>query len=65
MRRRGASPARYLRELALPRAERRAARAERRAEDAMRLVRDNPYSAERRADKLEAERRRNNMFGGH
>jgi hypothetical protein len=65
MRRREARPARFLRELVLPRAERRAARAERRAEDAIRLERDNPYSAERRADKIEAERRRNNLFGGH
>jgi hypothetical protein len=61
MTRRGASTARFLRELALPRAERRAARAERRAEDAIRRERDNPYSAERRAAAVEAESRR---YGG-
>jgi hypothetical protein len=65
MRRRGASPAQFLRELTLPRAERRAARAERRAEKDMRLQRDNPYNAASRADRIEAERRRNNLFGGH
>ena len=48
----------YLRELRMPRAERRAARAERRAEEEMRRQRDNPYSAERRAAAVEAERRR-------
>jgi hypothetical protein len=48
----------------MPRADRRAAQAERRAEEAMRRERDNPYSAERRADHMEAERRRNNLFGG-
>lgn len=63
MRARERAPVRFLRELALPRDERRAARAERSAEDAIRLVRDNPYSAERRADRTEAERRRNNIFG--
>jgi hypothetical protein len=52
------SVVRVVRELALPRADRRAARAERRAEDAMRRERDNPYSAERRAAAVEAERRR-------
>ena len=63
MRARERPPVRFLRELALPRDERRAARAERKAEEAIRLVRDNPYSAERRADRTEAERRRNNIFG--
>ena len=43
------SPMRALRELTLPRDERAAARAERRVEAQMRLERDNPYSAERRA----------------
>jgi hypothetical protein len=56
---------RFLRELALPRAERRAAQAERRAEETIRLQRDNPYNAASRADRIEAERRRNNLFGGH
>ena len=64
MRARERAPVRFLRELALPRDERRAAQAERKAEEAMRRERDNPYSAERRADHLEAERRRNNLFGG-
>jgi hypothetical protein len=49
---------RFVRELALPRADRHAAQAERRAEAAMRRERDNPYSAERRAAAVEAERRR-------
>jgi hypothetical protein len=56
------APVRFLRELALPH-ERRAARSERRAEEAIRRERDNPFSAERRADRAEAERRRNNFFG--
>jgi hypothetical protein len=56
---------RYVRELALPKAERRAARAERQAEDAMRRMRDNPHSAERRAARIEAERRHDNIFGGY
>jgi hypothetical protein len=64
MRRHEAATVRFLRELALPRPERQAAKAERRAEQAMRLERDNPYSAERRAERTEAERRRNNLFGG-
>jgi hypothetical protein len=58
------APVRFLRELRLPRDERRAAKAERAAEEAIRRERDNPYSAERRADSAEAERRRNNLFGG-
>jgi hypothetical protein len=56
---------RYVRELALPKAERRAAQAERRVEEAMRRMRDNPYSAERRAARIEAERRHDNIFGGY
>ena len=56
---------RFLRELAMPRGDRQAAKAERRAEEAMRRERDNPYSAERRAAKVEAERRHDNIFGGH
>ncbi len=55
----------YVCELALPRPERRAARAERQAEDAMRRMRDNPHSAERRAARIEAERRHDNIFGGY
>ena len=56
---------RFLRELAMPRAERHAAKAERRAEEAMRRERDNPYSAERRAAAVEAERLRNSAYGGN
>ena len=63
MRGRERATVRFLRELRLPRDERRAARAERRAEEAIRRERDNPYSAERRAARAEAERRRNNSFG--
>jgi hypothetical protein len=48
----------YLRELKMPRAERRAARAERRAEEEFRRQRDNTETAERRAAAVEAERRR-------
>jgi hypothetical protein len=59
------APIRFVRELGLPKAERRAARAERQAEEAMRRERDNPYSAERRADRVEAERRHDNIFGGY
>jgi hypothetical protein len=58
MRRHEAVTVRFLRELAMPRPERRAARAERKAEDAMRRERDNLESAERRAAAVEAERRR-------
>jgi hypothetical protein len=54
----------YLREMRMPRDERAAARAERRAEEMMRLQRDNPYSAERRAARREAERWRSTA-GGH
>jgi hypothetical protein len=56
---------RYVRELTLPKAERSAARAERQAEEAMRRMRDNPHSAERRAARIEAERRHDNIFGGY
>jgi hypothetical protein len=54
----------YLKELRMPPAERAAARAERRAEERMRLERDNPYSAERRAAAVEAERWRSRGVGG-
>jgi hypothetical protein len=56
------APVRILRELTLPRAERRAARAERKAEEAIRRERDNTHSAERRAAAVEAERRRYSGF---
>jgi hypothetical protein len=52
------SPMRALRELALPRDERAAARAERRVEARMRRERDNEHSAERRAAALQAEANR-------
>jgi hypothetical protein len=52
------SPVDVVRELRLPRPERDAARAERRVERAVRLERDNEYSAERRAAAVEAEARR-------
>jgi hypothetical protein len=65
MRARESPPVRFIRELALPKPERRAARAERQAEEAMRRMRDNPYSADRRAARIEAERRHDNIFGGH
>jgi hypothetical protein len=64
MRRHEATTVRFLRELAMARADRQAAKAERRAEEAIRRERDNPHSAERRAERTEAERRRNNLFGG-
>jgi hypothetical protein len=56
MYRRGRRAAAWMREARLPRDERRAARAERAAERQMNLERDNPYSAERRADAREGER---------
>lgn len=56
---------RYVRELALPKPERRAARAERQVEEAMRRMRDNSHTPERRAARTEAERRRNNLLGGY
>jgi hypothetical protein len=65
MRTRESAPIRFVRELSLSKAERRAARAERRAEEAIRRERDNPYTAERRAARVEAERRHDNIFGGH
>jgi hypothetical protein len=58
MRARESAPVRFVRELGLPKAERRAARAERRAEEAIRRERDNTESNARRAAALEAERRR-------
>ena len=56
-----------VRELALPRAERRAARSERQAERQMRRERDNTESAARRAAALEAEihSRRSGGFSQH
>ena len=56
---------RFVRELALPRDERRAARAERKAEDAIRRERDNLESADRRAAAVDAERRRDQGFMTH
>jgi hypothetical protein len=49
------SPINALRMLMLPGPERAAARAERRAEERMRRERDNEYSAERRAARVQAE----------
>jgi hypothetical protein len=57
-------PLRFIHELTLPAGERHAAQAERRAEAAIRRERDNEHSATRRAARLEAERRRNQIFGG-
>jgi hypothetical protein len=56
------TPIRFLRELRLPRDERAAARAERQAEDAMRKERDNKHSADRRAARVEAERRKEGLW---
>jgi len=65
MARRGRRVATVILELRLPRDERRAARAERAAERQMNLERDNPYSAERRADAKAAERdARVDQWGG-
>jgi hypothetical protein len=58
MARRGRRAATLILELRLPRDERRAARAERAAERQMNLERDNPHSAERRADAAKGERGR-------
>jgi hypothetical protein len=58
MRHGGRSPLWFLRELAMPRDERAAARAERRNEAAMRRQRDSEHTADRRKAALEAERRR-------
>ena len=57
-------PLRFIQELRLPAGERHAAQAERRAEAAIRRERDNEHSATRRAARIEAERRRNQIFGG-
>jgi hypothetical protein len=55
----------FLRELRLPREERRAARAERRVEGVMRSQRDNAaYSETARKAAVEAERRREGGAGG-
>jgi len=55
----------FVRELSLPRDERRAAREERRAEQAMRSQRDNTaYSKIARQAAVEAERRREGGAGG-
>jgi len=56
MYRRGQRAVTWMNEMRLPRDERRAARAEREAERQMNLERDNPYSAERRADQRTGER---------
>jgi hypothetical protein len=65
MARRGRRAAARILELRLPRDERRAARAERAAERQMNLERDNPYSAERRADAAKGRRSgRVDEFGG-
>ena len=56
--RQGRAVAAWMREARLPRDERRAARAERAAEKQMNLERDNPYSAERRADAAAAQHHR-------
>ena len=58
------SPAAVVREWRLPAPERRAAQAERRAEEQIRRERDNPWSAERRADRLAAESRRDSNYWG-
>jgi hypothetical protein len=52
-----------LHELLLPKSERQAARAERRVEQQLRLERENRFSPERRAARLEAECRRTNFLG--
>ena len=57
-------PLRFIRELALPAPERHAAQAERRAEAEIRRERENLHSATRRAARIEAERRRDQIFGG-
>jgi hypothetical protein len=64
MRARESAPIRFMRELVLPKADRLAARAERRAEEAIRRERDNLHTPERRAARVEAERRHDNIFGG-
>ena len=57
-------PLRFIRELTLPAPDRHAAQAERQAEEAIRRERVNEHSAARRAARLEAERRRDQIFGG-
>jgi hypothetical protein len=54
-----------LRELRLPRPERRAARAERQAEREIRRERDNAETATRRAAAVEAESRRHSGYMSH
>ena len=56
------SPAAVVREWRLPGPERRAARAERQSEAQIRRERDNQWSAERRADRLAAESRRDSNY---
>ncbi len=56
------SPAVIVREWRLPAPERRAARAERRVEAQLRRERDSLWTAERRAARLEAERRQYEHF---
>ena len=51
-----------IRELRLPKPERRAAKAEPAAEAQIRLERDNRYTAERRRAALEAEIRRSEYY---
>lgn len=53
----------WLRELALPKAEREAARAERRVEEQFRRERDNLWTPERRAAALQAELNKWRLFG--
>ena len=55
MRARESAPIRFVRELGLPKGERRAARAERRAEEAMRRERDNTESNRAGSSALEAD----------
>jgi hypothetical protein len=52
------SPAAVVREWRLPGPERRAARAERRAEEQIRRERDSLWRAECRADRAQAERKK-------
>ena len=65
-RRRPADVLARIRELTLPRAERRAARSERQVERQMRRERDNTETAERRAAAMQAEShsRRSGGFSG-
>jgi hypothetical protein len=52
-----------VRELRLPGPERAAARSERLVEAQMRRERDNEWTPERRAARIEAERRKNSYWG--